>query len=518
MGIKNGDKAAVMVPTKSGEEIKIKYNESTKHAKKNRKKLLQKEVITIKAPSASKASSKRVAKNILAQTRSMPKEEVLMERERSKQIEKVILSLASPKDFPVTRLGAEYGSMATAVANPWQRLDADFVDLGEGDLSTQAFIFRDARCSIILPRKTNSQNTTYYSDFASYPINLAPNPNPVQFRPFKYGGNGAPVHGNVFYPGKKSDGLRTYIWVTGGITSLTITTAATGVGLDLYRYNRNGVVEQVNRQNFAALPGPQAITGLTTDGYYGVDLYIAAASTGLSWNGSFLLTYNANAWIWGHLAAPYFYASEGMVNAFKQYANSIMLTNYTAPIYKQGKIAAAQIPQGRHWIDYIGYNAVASIRESYGSDAVNGYYGFLKPTQEQDFFFSENCECDKGNIVSSWFELDRKSDGLTINCDLTGVTNISMYWTHAVAIEYRTDDQWREQKKPHIGGNVVDVARKMLVNLPQHHENPLHLSDIFNYVKGVAGDVYDGFKAALPRVVDGALTIGKIAAVAAPFL
>lgn len=440
-----------------------------------------------------------------------------LEKHNARQMEKVILSTTAPKEFDPVRLGAADGSMATAVANPWRRQDAVFRDLGNGVQSTQAFIFRDPRRALLLSVKTGAAATVYDSSCQAYPVNVGVNPTPIQFRPFKYANQGIAIHGDTLYPGKEGDGTRTYVWITQG-SSLSVL-CNISCTISAYRYSRLGVIESFYTSNYSASASyAPIISSAATDGYYGLDIYNTVAAAPISFTGTFRVTYLENSTHWAHLCLKDFPQSEAKVSATRHYASSIMLSNYSAPIYRQGKIAAYQIPQGRAWWDFIGYDNTASARMSYGVDAVNGYYGFLKPTQQFDFNYIENCECVDGAVVVSWFNLDTPSDFLTCVCQVTDPTNISMYWTQCSAIEYRTDDQWRVQELPRIGGQAVEVARTLVSRLDQHHENPLHLDDIINFVKKAATELYSGIKTALPYVAEGALTVGKLAAMAAPLL
>jgi len=60
------------------------------------------------------------------------------------------------------------------------------------------------------------------------------------------------------------------------------------------------------------------------------------------------------------------------------------------------------------------------------------------------------------------------------------------------SIEYGTYDQWRQVATPGISREVCVKALEWLTNVPQFHENPTHISEIFKAVKAGAEQLLRG--------------------------
>lgn len=457
-----------------------------------------------KAPATAKSPAKRAAKNAMRAVMNVPRnlEEV--------QIEQVVSSVAAPGEFDAVRMGSEYGSYSTAVAKLFQRQNAYFTNLNAAGAGSDfyAFLFRDPYRSFIT--EVSFRDYDYRTTVKAF--SLSGTPTQVSW-PGMFNQGGDKVHGDVLYPGQVDDSTRQYYWFfpQGNAKAELINSSSFTIGVIVYRYYR-GVINQ--DRVVSCPPNTSTLLHDGSDGYYAYDMSTTAGSV----TASLQLRYSANigsggslASIPGHFALPYMVENTASADAIKLYGASLMFTNTAAPLVRQGKLAGCQIPRGREWIDFLSYSTVSTLQNACSMDAVNGMYGFLKPTQPEDFNFRDRDEITSGVVTQAYFKLSPDSDFLAIAGSVSTVEGRDGYFTASYALEYRTNDQWRETSAPHISPNVVSTAMMLVGRLPQWHENPLHLSDIGKWLSSTMNSIYEGVKEALPKIVDVAskvVTIG----------
>jgi len=265
-------------------------------------------------------------------------------------------------------------------------------------------------------------------------------------------------------------------------------------------------------------PGASATIATGTEStvvYVGFDVYLSG--TGLLL-GNFSLKRGSGTTVWAHRALPFLDTNVVSADAIKLYGGSLMYTNEASPLNRQGKLAAAQIPQGRDWRDFVDYDSIASVKGSYRDQVLNGYYGFLKPTQPSDIDFIENHEIENNTLAAAWYPINPTSDFLAFTIKVVDSNGRDGYYTYDAALEYRTNDQWRDVRLPDISASTVFEAMSLVAQLPQHHENDFHIGDIFSWIKDRVSDVWTGVKQAFPYVLSGLETAGKVAAVLTPFM
>jgi len=471
-----------------------------KKAAKKLKKLKAK--LEVKPPNMSANPQRRVAKNTVAVAR-------MTNGQIAKQIEKIIVSVSAPREFPGVRLGTTFGSYQTAVANPFRVVVNGWRST---DNTSNGFIFRDPYRFFIGTAPQNSQGS-YYSSLANNPMSVANTALPVAWGPAVATGGSNFVHGQALFPGRYGKQQRSFFWVQAGQSIILTNPTAAALSWIPYFVLPSG--EQQVSAAVAAAPGVAVTYNPPFDAYWGFDV---AATTNTNYNGSMSISIPpGNNWI-AHRSIPFLNQNLPSADAIKLYGLSMMWTNEASPLNRQGKLTAVQIPQGRDWRDFTTYSSISSVKDAYVHDAVNGYYGFLKPTQPHDIDFLENNIIENGVVLAAWWDMSVPSDFLAMAVTVTDLNGQDGYFTYSAAFEYRTSDQWREVDAPKITADTVLKAMTLISRLPQHHENPFHLSDIFDWVKNAVGEVWGGIKSALPVVADVAGKTAMIATAIAPFL
>jgi hypothetical protein len=495
----------------------------TKKAKKKATKKLVKAVtngtIVPKMPSQSSNPGKQVAKNVMSTMQKMSAEQV-----------KILLSVMCPKDFEPQRLGSQLGAYQTAVANTYAVTNAGWADLtspSSGSISgsvTANYVFRDPfRFSVhSIPNPTTTVNYEYRTTLDAtvfYSTQLAP----LSFGRLGWF-SGQKPHGDFLYPGKLSSAPRTYAWVDakGAIV------IQNGSGIALYAvpyyYRSDGQISK-GALNAIAVGASASFTVGVDDGqnigcYVGFDLSLQTGTASKLAEVQIIVNSQNQAGIWwGHRSLPWIDSNISSIDAIKIYGASLMLTNEASPLNRQGKLAAAQITEGRDWRQFTDYDSLTEIKDSYINSIVNGYYGFLKPTQPRDYDFRDQTYTTyTGAVSQGWFMLDNPSDFLACVGVVTDVNGRDAYITTSVACEYRTEDQFRDVRKPTAPWEVVNQAMAMICGAPQHHENPFHISDIFDWIGEQFSGLWRGVKQAYPMVMDGLNTAIKVGGIVAPLM
>lgn len=432
----------------------------------------------------------------------------------SNAYEALLLSIAMPKEFPPLRLGAGLASYQTAVANPFEVVKPGFGAIASGvstaDL-TCAFCFRDPYRFLVTwishpaPADWEYRGSSTFAQVSGQFMAL-------QFPPLAWF-SGVKAHGDAIFPGRLDGNRRNYIWLEQGQTITFTSLAVNAVTLAPYRYDTDGTTNGL--AGFGLAGGGTQVFAASVEGYYAFDVN-AALITGFSCN--ITVQSNGTPGTWGHRSIPFGYQNGPSMDAVKMYAVSLMYTNTAAPIYRQGKLTAVQIPRRRDWRDFTSYDAVASVKDAYIDAAVDGYYGFLKPTQFEDLNFKDQNEIEAGRLEYAYFNLEANSDYLGLAISITTPEGRDGYLTICSALEYRTNDQFREVRFPDVTSSVVSTAMNLACRLPQHHENPFHMSDIFDWIKETASNIWEGFKTALPKVVDTAEKVARIGGAVIPLL
>lgn len=505
---------------------------STTMSKKQQNKQVAKVLASAKKPSAAKNPSKKAAKNAV---RAVLANKDLSKIEQVEIIEKILMWMASPRDFPAMRLSNGWSSFDTALSTVYYRNNASFVDLTNNPSASPviadatAYVFRDAFRAFVYPTILTSPVFRYGVIIGSYVTSTSTQQ--MRWGPLTASGTNKP-HGDILYPGVLDGQYREYFWVGGasdhsaGLGGRTLEfTNTTGSALTPTVYIYQNGISRIYGIISPAIPngGTQAMI-VDQDAYYAVDLTSSGLTTGAL---GFAINCTAPAtpavplYEMAHLPLAFLNSNKDSMDSFKITAASLMYTNEAAPINRQGKVVGCQLPRGRNWTDYRNYDSLSSLSESVSICAENGMYGFLKPTQPEDFNFKDRDKLGISTINAprdAWYALTPDSDFLAISLKVTTTAGQDGYWTPCWSFEYRTTDLWREVKPAAVTDTQVDVAIKLLSELPQWHENPFHVSDIFKWFKDTMSDAYQVAKSVLPDIVSGAATAAKIGGAIIPLL
>jgi len=175
---------------------------------------------------------------------------------------------------------------------------------------------------------------------------------------------------------------------------------------------------------------------------------------------------------------------------------SLMLTNTASPLNRQGQVVGLQVPKGTDFLNYIDFDTVAKLNKSETLNVVNGMYGFAKPTETEDLDMMV-FQYEPTNVpgaIDYVFPIIPMADYLLIHSQVVDPNGRQGYWTTAHLIEYTTTTQFAELRTAVISTTALEHAFSLLSRLPQWHENDLHISDIWNWIKDTASDIWGGVR------------------------
>lgn len=453
-----------------------------------------------KNPASSKQPVQRIGKNLI---RSNYDKLTQFEADKAKRISDLVLSITIPKEVPPCRLGSVYGTYETACANPYALCNPYW-----SANNATGFLFRDPYRFFICPFNIGSNVASVYRyDYLNFPMTGAQQQVPGY--PLQYVSGPAP-HGPTLYPGRMPGQVRSWYWMTFGRFEMSNPTSQT---MRCYIYADHGNVGPAGDMETVidVAAGGLLSYSVLEAGYFAVDLSFGG---NVSYSGYLQLTEINTVGplsTYAHKAIPDMKSNQSKALGIKLYGASLLYSNQASPLNRQGKLAACQIPAGTDWRAYTVYDKISELKEAYTSTAVNGYYGYLKSTSSKDYEFKNQFVSTQAGVQQAWWDKSCSSDWLALAVQVTDPGGQDAVFTYSAALEYRTNDQWAVVKKPVADDDDVLKALELVSKAPQHFENPIHLNDIWEWVKNATYTVVKGISDVLPFAL-------KVGTAAAPIL
>jgi len=187
---------------------------------------------------------------------------------------------------------------------------------------------------------------------------------------------------------------------------------------------------------------------------------------------------------------------------------SLMYSNFAPLLNKQGAIYSVQLTNETCWKDLIGdATAVSSYRLSDMRQINNGAYGFLKPGSQMDFSERCNVSVNEFTIVDSYWPLklgpDNSGSYLLMYAIVDQAVSRNAIWTYSNSVEFQTTNQWFQVAVSRMDPLVCTEVLAKIKDMPQFHENPTHIRDIYNSIRGVLGKGARGVAKYTPKIMRG---------------
>jgi len=437
---------------------------------------------------------------------------------------RLLQSLTLPGEYPWPRVSSAYGSDPTATGKLFRKPGLRYPALtGAGDLpanSMVGFAFRDALRAALYAFGLNAGDTCIYvAQFQTRAVAGQGTYYPLYDQPAALDQVASTVspHGDFLYLGRLgpsdpargflcSDGDKmTVLWAggtglpPGATVDVVISKFVSTTWVDVFEFNLDPFV------------GTSFDYGIQSTGYYSVSFNTRTTATSAPssvYTGTVAITSNGGvmSMMWAQNSLPNIEDVLTQVKSYSVTALSIMMTNTASPLNRQGQIVGLQLPRGTNPFNFIDFDTVSGDAKAFQLDAVNGMYGFAKPTSPSDmdkrvFQFAAAFDIIDQEFV---FSLIPESDYLVISAQVTDPNGRQGYWTFDHNVEYVSLSQWADLRLPEAKAMDFESALVLMTQIPQWHENALHLSDIWEGIKDVARGVWGGVK--------------EIAGVAAPLL
>jgi hypothetical protein len=459
----------------------------------------------------------------------------------------ILKSLTCPKDNPPIRWASKYSSMPTATASPWSIVTAPWAAGVTTQTTKQlpvnqmiAFVFRCAERSMVIYDHNPTEESFVYQFYGiDVAHTVSPTPPSISFRAGGQGAGGvlygtvvplkipyavptssyAP-HGAVWFAGKaERDEMRRFFWLDGSPADSVVDIDTSCDPADTYKINiildrltDEGVQLAAYESGLLTEATPGGQIAVLESGYYAFSAKVTDNST----SGTVMidsLTYTSTTSTFRHLCMPHYELNTVSADGIRVIGASMMYTNQAAVLNLQGKCVGVQLPVEHNWTDYISSTAVsqlASLAQAETKRADNGIYGFLKPTQPHDFDVQRYTQVVNGVLVDSFYPILHDSAFLGVGVQIDDGAGQDGYFTFSYNMEYQTTDTWREITASPYEEQTYDVVLRMLKDMQQWYENPLHLKQILSGGKKLLSGAARGVMRYGPGVVATAAKLAPL--------
>ncbi len=307
-------------------------------------------------------------------------------------------------------------------------------------------------------------------------------------------------HGPALFAGSVSQVPKgRFLWFDVGTTySVTVTSSQTGkVSVMCDYWGPNGFAANYVDQGIALTAGTPQIFNLKAagdpSGYYslrvrnetGVDNVTLTVSS---------ITLSVTSSVFCHLAAPSLWSTIGSIKTLRVLAHSLKITDTAAYISRSGRIIARQFENGTNWQTYIqadSWSHIALESDYDDFEAATGCFGFLKPTQPSDLsLFEYHIINDQYQIVDCFYPIDKSLAGLVMCTKVADAASASFKLVDKINLEFETVNQFYDTEVAQADYRAFNDAINLIREVPQFHENPLHMGEILskigNFIRGAA--------------------------------
>lgn len=468
--------------------------------------------------------------------------------------ERIAMSIAAPMQYPVHRFASDFTTNQTAIANPWERVNATwYSSAAPGVLLPSAtlpcFVFRSLeRAAVVfepngaaVPWQYQLYGTdeAYEGPLASFNQTVRTGSGNTTYLHIPYAKpltTYAP-HGATFFAGRPKEAPAGRFFWLNKTDTLTVTCATPVVGGNTYAITifldfwdaDEGVVEgktAIIQQSLFAVGGVttatsviSALTGVNVQsGYYALRVMLRLTNGGTEQYGSAItmqfydLKFGSNAECFGHRSAADYGLNVTSVSGARVQAAAVRYCNVAAFNDLQGQVTVYQFPKAKHWKQQLDYTVVASTNDSETFDVKEGAYAFLKPQSSKDFELQTYTQSKFGILCDSYYPLKEEHGFLVAYCNITTAAGRSGFFEICHGVEYESSDVWRATDIASSRVSDWRAAMNIVKNLDQYHRNKTHLKEILSKIKQAAKSVLGGVVKYGPTAVRYAAELGAMLA------
>jgi len=445
----------------------------------------------------------------------------------------LIAGLSLPLEADPIRLGSsDFGTEPTAAYKLFDKFDMSLPPATtSGKLNVNLFAFRSALRSNVYQTFVPAGTTINYAcDPFAVKCNAAStaviNPGRLYSAPAPYN-----PHGEWLYSGRlgKSDPERGWLMNPDDVFTVTVDPASIPVaGLRINVRMQQGREWQDVISGLLTNVAPTFTQPVTTLGYYSFSIQDLRPASTQAYSATYQVSLNlqiqgapvTGSLVWGQLPLPQVDDQLGVQDKMRILSASMMITNTTALVSRGGEVAGVQLDDGTDWRAYRTFGDVQELAGCWTADAVNGIYGFLKPKNLEELNYFTEFTQQSGFFALS--ELPSCSDAafeiipttsylcLSISVSQTASSGYAALVTLGFQVETITKSQWAERKVASHAPGQVQLAAQAISEIGQFHENPFHLSDIWDGIKEFVSGVANGIMKYGPMAIQAAEVLAPL--------
>lgn len=478
-------------------------NSSKKSSKKNKAPRLYRALPAQPTNSLPRAEAAKVRGLIKAELRSIQGQQKL-----SPQARQILANLALPSDAKAARVASASGSDPTALANLRSRESVIFpgATWDTPQTSHVTFIYRDPlRHMVQTYGYTSTQSYTYSAPFTLHSGNQNGTFYPSYTNPFRPAGGNIRPHGDEMYTGVlgESDPFRGILISPN--TNLTVynDSLIALVNYEVNLYKLEGKLWVFKEAK--SWPSAGSVNfGIGVTGYYAIAIVISgsppASSADAAIQGDVVFASGgSNFACWAQRCAPQLEDFKENIRMYSVLGSAGMYTNTASPLNRQGKILCRELPAKSNFQEFLNFDDVSNLSLAVVKDAPTGMYAFTRP-EASNFGVGKTLVYDSVDDAEDEYVFKIYPDDpfLVFHASITTLAGQDAYFTRNISLEYTSLSMFIDQVRGTATQADVNTALRMLAMMPQFHENPLHLDDIWNWIKDTAKDIWSGIKEVAP--------------------
>lgn len=426
---------------------------------------------------------------------------------------RVMRMLAAPMQNDPVRFSGDFTADKTSLSSPWDVIDVPWDVTNDANKEFSFFLFRDPLRALVFYDVNSTTKETQYDfymidkdgtstltpTYTSYREEIGEYL-PMQWNYAQYHDNGDhwKPHGSFIYPGK--DNVRNsdlyFIWLDVD-TAVNFAATATGTAgqaiwsIRAWKWD-NGQLDAIDGVVTITSGAPdQGTFDIHESAYYGFEMGLSHCDISSSDITFSLIKYTADVPVFCHQDLPDMDENIGSAEGIRTLAATGLYTNTSPTLADGGKITGFQFKNTEAWYDVATFDEMAKRNDAYNGKAKDGIYGFLRPSDEKDFERSKSYRLKNGVLANVGYPLMPEGDYLGFCVSIDKKEDRSGRITLSFALDFSTTDTWRPISADRIDPKIFKDAILATARLPQFHENPLHLKDIFAFIKKAANKVVE---------------------------
>lgn len=448
--------------------------------------------------------------------------------------EAICASIALPDELPPVRVSDSYTTNPVALAKVNQDIKINWQGPATGTVAESeelAFVFRDALRWCVYYDK-NSAGLQYRYNWVQFPglsawvvpaFTEVKIPVCAGIKDITSAWN---PHGDIYFAGDADgDG---YLWIDNDCRLVVTDSGTVDNGYaNLWHYTQGQriLVQQLG------LPGNGSVTfTIPFSGYFGISVVFPTAAAAHT-----ISVYHADITgneVWRQIAVPDAANNLARVQSMCVSAVSALWRNTASYDNAQGDVGAVIVGPGYEWWSILAppatpsYSGLAALFPNGWKSffAAKGIYTFLKPSDEEDLEFKTDIKTyPAGQWSFARFNLRSNATFaalvMSVSLDAGRDTTLRL----AAHIQYETNDCWADTRVPEANVDDWLSAVKMLSNVPNITENPLHIKSVLNSI-GKVGLILNNVQtqlaplaAGVASLIPGGSVLAKIGQASLPY-